>query len=174
MSEADVGDMAVEAEPSRQYSVKFCCRATDDGRGAVRHGSAYEAKVCNWIPPCRKKLHPMTFINASWTFTETKQWTLTQWRGGWHVSAVATATWKMSQIPDGHAQLSHLAPSDSRLFGLMKDGLHGQHFPSYDAVVQAVEQWATSAIADLYERGMQPLVHRWRKCIASGGDCAKK
>jgi len=34
-SEADVVDMAVEVEPSRQYSVKFCCRATDDRRGAV-------------------------------------------------------------------------------------------------------------------------------------------
>ena len=35
MSEADVGDMAVEVEPSRQYSVKFYCRATDDSRRAV-------------------------------------------------------------------------------------------------------------------------------------------
>ena len=34
-SEVDVGDMAVEDEPSRQYSVKLCCRATDDSRGAV-------------------------------------------------------------------------------------------------------------------------------------------
>jgi hypothetical protein len=33
-SEANV-DMAVEVEPSRQYSVKFCCLATDDSRGAV-------------------------------------------------------------------------------------------------------------------------------------------
>jgi len=35
MSEADVGDMAVEVEPSRQYTVKFCCHAIDDSRGAV-------------------------------------------------------------------------------------------------------------------------------------------
>jgi len=34
-SKADVGDMSVEVEPSRQYSVKFCGRATDDSRGAV-------------------------------------------------------------------------------------------------------------------------------------------
>jgi len=34
-SEADVGDMAAEVGPSRQYSVKFCCHATDDSRGAV-------------------------------------------------------------------------------------------------------------------------------------------
>jgi hypothetical protein len=31
MSVADFGDMAVEVEPSStQYSVKFCCHATDD------------------------------------------------------------------------------------------------------------------------------------------------
>jgi hypothetical protein len=58
-SKANVVDMAVEVEPSRQYSVKFCCRATDDSRGVVwqngiSHGSAYETEVCNWIPPCRK------------------------------------------------------------------------------------------------------------------------
>ena len=34
-SEANVVDMAVEVEPSRQYTVKFCYRATDDSRGAV-------------------------------------------------------------------------------------------------------------------------------------------
>jgi len=35
MSEANVVDVAVEVEPSHQYSVKFRCRATDDSRGAV-------------------------------------------------------------------------------------------------------------------------------------------
>ena len=34
-SEEDVGGMAVEFEPSHQYAVKFCCRKTDDRRGAV-------------------------------------------------------------------------------------------------------------------------------------------
>jgi len=34
-SEVNIVDMAVEVEPSRQHSVKFCCRATDDSRGAV-------------------------------------------------------------------------------------------------------------------------------------------
>ena len=41
-----------------------------------------------------------------------------------------------------------LAPSDFHLFGPMKDGLRGQHFPSNDAIVQAVKQWTTSAGAD--------------------------
>ena len=34
-SEAYVGGMAVEVDPSRQYSVNFFRRATDDRRGAV-------------------------------------------------------------------------------------------------------------------------------------------
>ena len=35
MSDVDVGGMAVEAEPSQQYSVTCCCGATDGSRGAV-------------------------------------------------------------------------------------------------------------------------------------------
>ena len=35
MSEADVGGMAVEVEPSHQYSATFCCHVTDGSRGAV-------------------------------------------------------------------------------------------------------------------------------------------
>ena len=54
-----------------------------------------------------KKLHPVTFIDACWMFTETKQWMLAQWGSGWRVSAVATATYKTSHVPDGHAHLSH-------------------------------------------------------------------
>jgi hypothetical protein len=34
-SEMDVGDMAVEAEAFHQHSVKFCCRSTDDSKGAI-------------------------------------------------------------------------------------------------------------------------------------------
>jgi hypothetical protein len=64
-----------------------------------------------------------------------------------------------------------LAPADFHLFGPMKNGLHGKHFPSNNAFVRVVKQWAG---ADFYEYGMQALVHRWRKCIASGGDYAEK
>jgi len=37
-----------------------------------------------------------------------------------------------------------------------------------------VKQWATSAVADFYERGMQALVHGWQKCIANGNEYVKK
>ena len=66
------------------------------------------------------------------------------------------------------------APSDFHLFGPMKDGLRGQHLPSNNAVVRAVKQWATSTGVDFYECSMQALVHRWRKCIANGGDYVEK
>jgi len=56
----------------------------------------------------------------------------------------------------------------------MKVGLRGQYFPSNDAVVRAVKQWATAACADFYERGVQALVHRCRKCIANGDDYFEK
>jgi len=35
MSEAVVGGIAVEAKPSQQHSVTFCCHAADDSRVAV-------------------------------------------------------------------------------------------------------------------------------------------
>ena len=49
-SEADVSRMAVEGEPSHQYSVPFCCRSTDGSRGTVWQngiwqGSVYDAKI---------------------------------------------------------------------------------------------------------------------------------
>jgi histone-lysine N-methyltransferase SETMAR len=67
-----------------------------------------------------------------------------------------------------------LAPSDFYLFGPMKGTLRGQHFPSYGAVIRAVKQWATSAGADFYERGMQVVVHCWRKWVANSGDYVEK
>ena len=49
--------MTVEAEPSCQYSVTFCCHMTDGRRGrvwqnGVWHESVYEAMLFHWIPPC--------------------------------------------------------------------------------------------------------------------------
>jgi hypothetical protein len=52
----------------------------------------------------------------------------------------------------------------------MKDGLRRQHFPDNDAVIAAARKWVASADADFYERSMQALVHRWRKCVAGDGD----
>jgi hypothetical protein len=56
----------------------------------------------------------------------------------------------------------------------MKNGLRGQHFPTNDVVVRAVKQWATSAGAYFYDRDMQALFHRWRKCVANEGVYVEK
>ena len=56
MSEADVGDVAVEVEPSYQRSIACCCCAPNGSREAVWqngiwYGSVYEAKITeSWIP----------------------------------------------------------------------------------------------------------------------------
>jgi len=61
--EADVGGMAVEAEPSHQYSVMFCSCVTDISREAiwqsgVWHGSVNKAKGWNWMLPCGRSGTP--------------------------------------------------------------------------------------------------------------------
>ena len=74
MSEADTDGMTVEAEPSHQYSVAFCCHVSDGSKGALWQngvwcGSACEAKVCHWIPPCRKNSthwHSLTLTECRW------------------------------------------------------------------------------------------------------------
>jgi len=38
--------------------------------------------------------------------------------------------------------------SDFHLFGMTKNGLCGQHFPSDDTVIAAVKQWVTLAGAE--------------------------
>jgi hypothetical protein len=80
---------------------------------------------------------------------------------------VAKFGWIVLQHPSYSPEL---VPSDFHLFGPMKDGLRGQHFPDNNAVIAAVRKWVASAGADSYEHSMQALVHRWRKCIANGGD----
>ena len=73
------------------------------------------------------------------------------------------------------AGLSHrtcspdLVSSVFHLFGPMKDGLFGQHFPNNSVIIAAVKHWITSASADIYECGMQAPVHCWWRCIATGG-----
>jgi len=85
-SEVDVGGMAVEADPSHQQSIMFCCCATDGSRGAVWHnavwhGGVYEPKVCHWIPSCGKKWHPLTFTGSCWTFIkQTVDVSAVRWR----------------------------------------------------------------------------------------------
>jgi len=51
-----------------------------------------------------------------------------------------------------------LVPSDFHLFWPMKDGLHGQLFPSNDVIIAVVVQGVASAGASSYEHSMQALL----------------
>jgi len=53
-------------------------------------------------------------------------------------------------------------------------GLCGQHFPTNDTIITAVNQWVTSAGADFYKCGMKALVHHWWRSIGNGGDYIEK
>jgi len=67
-----------------------------------------------------------------------------------------------------------LEPSEFHLFKMMKDGLHGQTFPSNDATVTAVKQWVTSACAEFFVHSTQSPLHSWQKYTANGADNAEK
>jgi len=109
-SERDVGGMAVEAEPSHQYFIPFCCCVTDGSRGAVWwndvwHGNAWEAKVWHWIPP-----HGKNGLTACWPFMKTKQWLWAQWSGG-------CCVWEVVIETVGHLQWVQVFESEAyRLF----------------------------------------------------------
>ena len=81
MSEADVGHMVVEVEPSCQYSPAFCCCGTDGSKGAIWqndiwHGSAWSKDVL------LKKWQSLTFTDDYWTSMETEEWMWVQWGDG--------------------------------------------------------------------------------------------
>jgi len=100
-----IGSMAVETEPCQQYSITFCYCATSVSREAVWQngiwlGSAYEAKVCHRISPCRKKMALIDthqhLLNVHGVRTAdvsiVRWWVCAPWGGEWCVSAVAIAT----------------------------------------------------------------------------------
>jgi hypothetical protein len=70
------------------------------------------------------------------------------------IGHVAKFGWIFLQHPSYSPEL---VPSDFHLFGPMKNGLRGQHFPDNNAVIAAVRKWVASAGADSYERSMRLL-----------------
>lgn len=74
---------------------KFCCSATFGSRGAVWqkngiwHESAYNAKVCNWIPPCGKKC--THWHRCLLNVYRDPVRLLAQWDWGWRISTEVTA-----------------------------------------------------------------------------------
>jgi len=110
-SEVAVGGMAIEVKTSYQYSIIFCYHMTVRSRrvvlqNGVWHESAYGTKVYHSIPPWGKigtRWYSLMLTECWWRLNTGYKWA--QWGGRWCISAVMTATWKSSHVPDGHAQL---------------------------------------------------------------------
>ena len=63
-----------------------------------------------------------------------------------------------------------LAPSDYHLFGPMKEGLRGNRYSNDNEVKTAVLNWLRHQLAEFYNTGIHPLVHRWTVALERGGD----
>ena len=124
MSEVDVGGMAVQVEPSHQYSVTFRYRVTDGSRGAAWHNgiwyrSVYEANVCYWIPPCRKNGTHWHSLMLAEDSRKTKSgcehseavYGQTPWNSGSPplVKIFTSGTWRLLFIAGKNAQLIVIA-----------------------------------------------------------------
>jgi len=98
------GNMAVDVEPSCQYSITCWCCAIDGSRGAIWqngiwHASVYGAKVRHWNPPCGKNgthWHSLTLaehlwrLNSGWVHCEAMGGMFQQW---WQQCKRQTTFW---------------------------------------------------------------------------------
>jgi len=64
-----------------------------------------------------------------------------------------TANLGWTVLPHAY-NIPDLAPSDFHLSRLKKEGLHGKHYPSNDAIIAAIQQWVNSTGADFYKHSM--------------------
>ena len=67
-----------------------------------------------------------------------------------------------------------LAPSDSHLFGPMKEHLWDHKFGDDDEVMEAVQSWLKAMPKSFFLEGIRKLVDRWTKCVAKQGDYVEK
>jgi len=67
-----------------------------------------------------------------------------------------------------------LAPSDYRLFGLLKEHLGGKRFRNNEEVKQDVQEWIHWQPKDFVLSNIHKLPDHWRKCIANYGDYVEK
>ena len=75
VSEADVGGMAVEAEPSCQYFISCCCCVTDGSRGEVwQHGIWYGMKQRGGIEFLHADKMASTDIHRTVDVSTVKRW----------------------------------------------------------------------------------------------------
>ena len=110
MSEADCV-MAVEVEPSHQYSLHFVAvwqtvaegqsdKMASDVEVHMKQRCVMEFFCVGKIAPTDIQRHLLNIYGDQTVEVSTV-------RENWCISAVETVMWKSSYVPDGHAQLSH-------------------------------------------------------------------
>ena len=90
--------------PISHYILLLCDRWQQRGR-LTKWRLTHKAKMWNWIPPCRKKLPPLTFINACWNISGDQTVdvsTVRQWVVRFN-SDVLTTMWKISHLLAMHS-----------------------------------------------------------------------
>ena len=61
--------------------------------------------------------------------------------------------------------LPDLAPSDSHLFGPLKESLRGRHFSSDEEIKTAVRKWLKMQPVEFYNKGICALIKSWEKAV---------
>jgi hypothetical protein len=68
---------------------------------------------------------------------------------------------------------SDFTPSDYHMFTYLKNWLRSQLFNDNDELTEGVKMWLSSQVAEFFDTGIQNL-HRYDKCLNSGGDYVEK
>jgi hypothetical protein len=75
---------------------------------------------------------------------------------------------------DHPPQSPDLPLSNYNQFTYLKNWLRSQHFNSNEELMEGVETWLSSQVADFFDTGIQKLIPRYDRFLSSGGDCIEK
>jgi histone-lysine N-methyltransferase SETMAR len=89
------------------------------------------------------------------------------------VAMVASADYGIEILPHPPYS-SDLALTDFYLYPKLKTKLRGRRSRSYEAVIEAVNDFFEDQNREFYFEGLNKLKRRWAKCIDVGGDYIEK
>jgi len=87
------------------------------------------------------------------------------------ISTILQLNWEVLEHP---AYSPHLAPSDFRLFGPLKNALRGRRFAADNEAKEAVHDWLHSQPQTFFSNDIKKLTDSWAKCIEKKGDYFEK
>ena len=82
--------------------------------------------------------------------------------------------YKFKQSSCWNILLTHQTCPLVTLFRKLKKYLRGNKYGDYDEVMSAVNDWLDEQPKELCSKGIQALVHRWKKCLAVARDYVEK